>query len=436
MQALCIITSILADFKDLIFLLASLHLAVGAFDLPCRDFSTRRNHGLEDKIWSLTIWGAVSVALATAILFPSLQSWSPAEAITSPEFNAIHIARGKLAEASSIPSLSSITSRFSSLPSFKEAPSFRNEKKCLSRTGNTSEWEFVCDPASVHIAMALDEPYLRGSIAAILSILRHASCPENVVFHFLVSDRYYQFQSLIRSTFPYLKFKIYNFDQNLVKDRISSSVRQALEQPLNYARTYLAEILEVCVGRVIYLDSDLVVVDDIAKLWDTSLGSNALGAPEYCHANFTKYFTPSFWSNRSLARTFDGRNPCYFNTGVMIMDLMKWRQKKYTKMIELWMGIQKERRIYELGSLPPFLLVFAGSVEPVEHRWNQHGLGGDNVKGSCRPLHAGAVSLLHWSGNGKPWLRLDSGQSCPVDSLWSPYDLYVTSSNSENLAVE
>ncbi|CAN1340808.1 Probable galacturonosyltransferase-like 7 [Linum perenne] len=61
------------------------------------------------------------------------------------------------------------------------------------------------------------------------------------------------------------------------------------------------------------------------------------------------------------------------------------------------MEIQWNDIIYELGSLPPFLLVFAGNVAPIEHRWNQHGRGSDNVLGSCRDLHPGPVSLLHWS---------------------------------------
>jgi hypothetical protein len=45
-------------------------------------------------------------------------------------------------------------------------------------------------------------------------------------------------------------------------------------------------------------------------------------------------------------------------------------------------------------------------VAPIEHRWNQHGLGGDNIHGSCHDLNPGPVSLLHWSGSGKPWARL------------------------------
>lgn len=329
-----------------------------------------------------------------------------------------------------------IPRRSSSLPVFQEAPAFRNGKECIVsvpspwRSGYSQEQEQedddaeLCDSTAVHIAMTLDAAYLRGLVAGILSILQHAACPENVVFHFMVSDRQRDLKATLKATFPYLRFRLYHFDENIVKNKISYSIRRALDQPLNYARTYLADMLPPCLGRIIYLDSDLVVVDDIAKLWRTILGSHVLAAPEYCHANFTQYFTDNFWSDPVLSKTFQGRKPCYFNTGVMVVDLANWRQGDYTAKIEQWMELHKERRIYELGSLPPFLLVFAGRVEAVDHRWNQHGLGGDNFEGRCRDLHPGPASLLHWSGKGKPWLRLDLRQSCPLDSLWAPYDLF------------
>ncbi|XP_057249681.1 probable galacturonosyltransferase-like 4, partial [Beta vulgaris subsp. vulgaris] len=231
----------------------------------------------------------------------------------------------------------------------------------------------------------------------------------------------------IASTFPYLNFRIYRFDSNRVRGKISKSIRQALDQPLNYARIYLADILPCDVNRVIYLDSDIIVVDDISKLWEVNLGEKVVAAPEYCHANFTTYFTDAFWSDHILSKTFQGRKPCYFNTGVMVLDVNKWKKQGYTKKVEEWMVVQKLKRIYHLGSLPPFLLIFAGNIKAVDHRWNQHGLGGDNFEGKCRSLHPGPISLLHWSGKGKPWLRLDSRKPCPIDHLWAPYDLYRSS---------
>lgn len=110
----------------------------------------------------------------------------------------------------------------------------------------------------------------------------------------------------------------------------------------------------------------------------------------------------------------------------MVIDLNRWRTGDYTRKIEEWMELQKRIRIYELGSLPPFLLVFAGNVAQVDHRWNQHGLGGDNYVGICRDLHPGPVSLLHWSGKGKPWVRLDEKRACPLDAIWAHYDLLMT----------
>ncbi|KAF2321455.1 hypothetical protein GH714_041049 [Hevea brasiliensis] len=321
---------------------------------------------------------------------------------------------------------------FERLPLFREAPAFRNGRECPQVT-----WSSIIngqsrhDPSSIiHIAMTLDSTYppvapLPASypycssmpLAPRTSSSTHRHAPRAEL-------RRAELRRTVTVTFPYLNFHLYHFDADLVKGKISSSIRRALDQPLNYARFYLADLLPASVSRIIYFDSDLIVVDDVAKLWNINLGAHVLGAPEYCQANFTNYFNSRFWSNPACAASFRGSKPCYFNTGVMVIDLVKWRDGKYTQKLEYWMRIQKKYRIYELGSLPPFLLVFAGNVEGVEHRWNQHGLGGDNLHGLCRDLHPGPASLLHWSGKGKPWLRIDSKRPCPLDSLWAPYDLY------------
>lgn len=68
-------------------------------------------------------------------------------------------------------------------------------------------------------------------------------------------------------------------------------------------------MLPVHVNRVINLDSDLVVVDDITELWEFDLEAKVLVAPEYCHASFTKYFTSLFWSDLNLSQTSEGKEP-------------------------------------------------------------------------------------------------------------------------------
>ncbi|KAK4487417.1 hypothetical protein RD792_005950 [Penstemon davidsonii] len=309
---------------------------------------------------------------------------------------------------------------------FREAPKFYNSNNCPP-IAHPAAANICYDENAIQVAMTLDAAYLRGSMAAILSVLQHSSCPENIIFHFITSSsasKTTHLHSTISKSFPYLQFYLHPFDDLTTAGLISTSIRSALDCPLNYARNYLADLLPECIEKIVYLDSDLILVDDIAKLAATPLPNDVvLAAPEYCNANFTTYFTPTFWSSPSLSLTFANRVPCYFNTGVMVIDLERWRGGDYTTRIVEWMELQKRMRIYELGSLPPFLLVFAGNIAPVDHRWNQHGLGGDNFEGLCRDLHSGPVSLLHWSGKGKPWVRLDAGRACPLDALWAPYDL-------------
>jgi len=70
------------------------------------------------------------------------------------------------------------------LPRFAEAPEYRNGEGCPAPVAGAG----VCDPGLVHIAMTLDAHYLRGSMAAIYSLLKHASCPESLFFHFLAAE--------------------------------------------------------------------------------------------------------------------------------------------------------------------------------------------------------------------------------------------------------
>lgn len=226
----------------------------------------------------------MKLSMLIILFFPSLHSSPPAEAIRS-----------------SSKQISGHNGHFC----YKKSQQFKNRANCLSNF----------DPSHViHIAMTLDHQFFRGTVAAIHSILQHSSCPENIFFHFVFSDSG-NLQLIIRDIFPSLKFKSYYFNPEIVRDRISPTVREALEQPLNYARNYLADLLGHFVERVIYIDSDVILVDDILKLWTTSLSSRTLASPEYCHVNFTKYFTSKFWSNKTFSKVFNGRKPCYFNTG-------------------------------------------------------------------------------------------------------------------------
>ena len=101
------------------------------------------------------------------------------------------------------------------------------------------------------ILWTLDAAYLRGLIVGILSILQHVACPENVVFHFMVSER----QRDLKGDFSILAL----------------------------------HIISLWLGRIIYLDSDLVVVDDIAKLMHPRLMARGLKKTRTAGSDGTTY---------------------------------------------------------------------------------------------------------------------------------------------------
>ncbi|RXH76803.1 hypothetical protein DVH24_019691 [Malus domestica] len=111
--------------------------------------------------------------------------------------------------------------------------------------------------------MTLDTTYLRGSVVGVFSILCHATCLESIVFHFIATSHRSRRSS------------------DLHHDKISYFVCHALDQPLNYACIYLGDLLPLGICRIIYFDSDLIVGDNMARLWRIDLGRRVLGALEY-----------------------------------------------------------------------------------------------------------------------------------------------------------
>ena len=95
-----------------------------------------------------------------------------------------------------------------------------------------------------------------------------------------------------------------------------------------YFRLALADIMPDDIEKVIYLDVDLLVYDDIKNLWQNDIKKYALAA------------VPDFGimaSNRLCRQKKEviglPKGKAYFNSGVLLINLKKWRQENYTKRI-------------------------------------------------------------------------------------------------------
>ncbi|HEV8355634.1 MAG TPA: glycosyltransferase family 8 protein [Gemmatimonadales bacterium] len=119
-------------------------------------------------------------------------------------------------------------------------------------------------------------------------------------------------------------------DARLVKPELArvEPLRRAMWfTAANYLRILIPELVGPEVSSALYLDSDLLVLDDISPLWSTDLGDAPLGAVQ--DANIPTVSAKGGLLNWSTL-LLNPEAP-YFNSGVMLFNLPRWRRDNLTR---------------------------------------------------------------------------------------------------------
>ena len=88
-----------------------------------------------------------------------------------------------------------------------------------------------------------------------------------------------------------------------------------------YARIFIARQLEEEIDRVLYLDSDTIIRKSLAVLWHIDLQGKTIAALDDA---FSVHYRPNLDLNRT---------DIMFNSGVMLIDMIKWRERKIEQRI-------------------------------------------------------------------------------------------------------
>lgn len=149
-----------------------------------------------------------------------------------------------------------------------------------------------------------------------------------------------------------------------------------------YYRVLLSEVLPDDVDRVIYLDSDTIVLQDIAPLAQTDLqGATIAGVTDLSEA-------------KMMARLGLRR---YINSGVLLIDLRQWRQKRYTAAC-IDHAIRHPERIY-CGDQCVVNEVLTDDLLVLDAKWNRFVL----PRSKPGDVDVAATAVLHYITADKPW---------------------------------
>jgi lipopolysaccharide biosynthesis glycosyltransferase len=201
--------------------------------------------------------------------------------------------------------------------------------------------------------------------------------------------------------------------------------------PANYFRLLLPTTLRQH-DRVLYLDSDIIVLSDLGSLFDTDLESYCIGACEDMGMKaildynlpphsimgavpFRKYF------GDYLGIRFENQDR-YFNSGVLLMDLGKLRQHQYEERFVKFLK-QYEGRFF-LADQDILNHFFQGNYRFLDLSWNmqlydldwsEQSLP-DDIKKKLRSAFD-LPRVIHFTGpENKPWMAQDTHYA---DIYWS-----------------
>lgn len=178
----------------------------------------------------------------------------------------------------------------------------------------------------VNIVFATDNNYAQHTAVAMASILKNTSVPINIRFYIMgddiVDENCKKIEMTVEqfgSTVQFIRLSNEKIAQGFVSGQISRTC---------YFRLDIANVLSNDIKKIIYLDGDLLVYDDIIKMWNIDM----MGKPLAAVCDLGIMASKRIRKQKLEKVGLDMRLP-YFNSGVLIMDLEQWRQEHYAEKV-------------------------------------------------------------------------------------------------------
>ncbi|HEY2531069.1 MAG TPA: glycosyltransferase family 8 protein [Xanthobacteraceae bacterium] len=271
--------------------------------------------------------------------------------------------------------------------------------------------ELAGSAGTVHVACCFDQQMELPFLILASSLKRHLKGDRRVVLHALHSDPIAHDQAY------FVELNSATFELRL--RQIENRFRGVATGPSRVtAATFLRFLLPAVlkdIDRVVYLDCDLVVLKDITTLYDADLSDFPLAACLDFWLTGAPPFAPPIvgwgvgdWHKflSEVVKLTDCK--AYFNAGVLVMDLKRFRDTGLIDAAEEFL----EQTNYKTVFVDQDALnhVINGAFVRLDLRWNVFGNRSetDLNNADCEIATSAALShaepwIIHYAGPNKPW---------------------------------
>lgn len=241
----------------------------------------------------------------------------------------------------------------------------------------------------INVAFTFDSNYAIPAMITINSILKNNKSNSEYMFYVIEDNLSEKDKKRVENFVKKQnqKIKFIHFSDTLLQ----CDSQKYFNSTVIMARLMLPKLLPESVEKIIYLDTDLVVNADLKELYNIDLENN--------------YAAMAMDEGTKKGRC---RNACgfkftkgYHNSGVILMDLKKWREDKISDKIITYVQNNKDKFIqsinpdncvFDYPDQDLINIVLYTRIKLLDEKWNQQ---------NTRIYHA---YIYHFIGRKKPWL--------------------------------
>ncbi len=252
----------------------------------------------------------------------------------------------------------------------------------------------------INIVFASDNNYAQHTAVAMASVLVNTKVPQKIQFYLIDDEIQPENKEKITKTvqnlggnIEFIKIKNSKLEDCYVSGELSRA---------SYFRLDIANILDESIEKIIYLDCDLLVYDDIEKMWQLDMDGKPVAAT--CDLGIMASARVRKQKNKFIGLPFDAP---YFNAGVLMMDLKKWRDGNYAEAI-IALATQNKYPNHDQDALNKF---FMNNWQEIPLRWDvippvfnlflkivtKPDLRQKAIEAKLNP------AIFHYAGGYKPW---------------------------------
>jgi lipopolysaccharide biosynthesis glycosyltransferase/tetratricopeptide (TPR) repeat protein len=274
----------------------------------------------------------------------------------------------------------------------------------------------------IDVAMVCDEGFSRAINVAIASLARTQLTPIRLWLISTQSESSWARTSKIINEMGISCYVLRSEGLKSHRKKFGPIDENIWENP-HYTRLLLPETLPF-LSKLLYLDGDIIVRDDIRSLWDTDLKGATIGAVQDAGV---------LWDHQSWFLAAYAGN--YFNSGVMLLDLARWRSADITARVLDWV------RLYAKSSgqgkwtawcdQSPLNRALAGEWAKLSPTWNFTPVTNETLAlaydlSAAEFLQIAESPCIYHFGFFKPWLPQYRDYVKPFYNEWMVLDQKLT----------